>query len=110
MRREATYKSDSGSTTLVFGRTATEADAGTDAAKALANGLIENGWRANFDFGTAPVVASVSIAAQAGEDGARAEEIQRSVRPGCSHEARHGPGILGENDELAPSSVQSPSG
>ena len=25
-------------------------------------------------------------------DGARAEEVQRSVRPGCSREARHGPG------------------
>ena len=77
MRQEATYESGSGSTTLVFARTASEVDAGAGPAKALANGMMENGaritgengWRANLDFGTAPGVASVSIAAQAGEVG-----------------------------------------
>ena len=40
----------------------------------------ENGWRANLDFGTAPGVASVSIAAQAGEDGSWTQGEVSTVR------------------------------
>ena len=53
-------------------------------------------------------LASEIIAAQAGEDGVDRRRF-RQYGP-VRTRARHGPDILGDNDELAPSSVQSPSG
>ena len=90
VRRETTYESGSGSTVLVFARTASAADAGEEAAKAIANGLMENGARirgengrpANLEFGIAPGVAEVTIAPTPGDDGAwtQGEAIDVNVR------------------------------
>ena len=90
VRRETTYESGSGSTVLVFARTASAADAGEEAAKAIANGLMENGARirgengrpANLEFGIAPGVAEVTIAPTPGDDGAwtQGEPIEVNVR------------------------------
>ena len=75
-RREAAYESGSGTATLTFALTAPEAAPGP--ARAIANGIRlngatirdANGTDAVLDFGTAPGVASVGIAAPPGGDGA----------------------------------------
>ena len=78
VRREAGYESGSDTAVLVFSYTATAADAGAEAARAIANGLVLHGATvriedgsidAELTFGTAPGIARLAAGGDANGDG-----------------------------------------
>ena len=82
VRREAAWLPATGAAAqLIFALTVAEADAGAEAAKAIANGIRLNGGAirdtagtdAVFDYGEAPGVVSVEVAPAPGDDGTWSE-------------------------------------
>ena len=77
VRREAAFKSGSGTAELVFSLRVPAANAGAAKAKAIANGLLlngatirsEDGTDAVLDYGSAPGTVSVTVAQAPGGDG-----------------------------------------